>query len=145
MRHRNHSKRLGRKPDQARQILKNLATSVLLYERVRTTKKRALVIRGTIDRIITIGKTNRTDLAIRKLSTMVSDKNASKKVLEVYKKRYADRPSGFTRIKPVGMRKGDGAFLVDLELVDAAVGSDAAYDEEVTETPKKAPRKKVSA
>ncbi|MEQ1849169.1 MAG: 50S ribosomal protein L17 [Candidatus Peribacteraceae bacterium] len=144
MRHRNNSKRLGRKPDQARQLLKNLATSVLLYERVRTTKKRAEVVRGVIDRIITIGKTDRTDLAIRKLTVMVTDKNASKKVLEVYKKRYADRPSGFTRMKPVGMRKGDGALLVDLELVDAAIEGDTA-EEAVAAPKKKSPRKKVTA
>lgn len=121
MRHRNHSHRLGRKPDQARSILKNLATSILLYERVRTTKKRATVVRGLVDTIITIGKRDRIDIAIRKIGTLTTDANASRKVLEVYKKRYATRPSGFTRIVPVGMRKGDGAMMADIILVDAAL------------------------
>lgn len=147
MRHRNNSKRLGRKPNQARLLLKNLATSILLYERVRTTKKRAEVVRGVVDNIITIGKKDRPDLAIRKLASLVSDKNASKKVLEVLKKRYATRPSGFTRIKPVGMRKGDGALLVDIELVDAVIGADAPVDTEAAEKPAKktATKKKVTA
>lgn len=120
MRHRNHSQRLARKPDQARLLLKNLLTSVLLYESVRTTKKRAQVVRPLVDRVITIGKTKRADLAIRAINTMVTDKNACKKILEVLKVRYGKRPSGFTRMVPVGQRHGDGALLVDLMLVDAA-------------------------
>lgn len=141
MRHRNHSKKLGRKPDQARHLVKNLATSVLLYESVRTTKKRAKVIQGVVDTIITIGKKHRPDLAIRKLSALVNDKNASRKVLEVYKKRYADRPSGFTRITPVGMRKGDGALLVDITLIDAGTSAPEAASDTSKKTTKKAPRK----
>jgi large subunit ribosomal protein L17 len=121
MRHRNHSKRLGRKPSQARLLLKNLVTSVILYEKVRTTKKRGFIAKAIVDRVITIGKRERTELAIRKINTMVMDENACKKVMEVLRKRYAKRPSGFTRLVPVGMRKGDGAELVDITLIDAAV------------------------
>lgn len=120
MRHQNSSKRLARKPDQARLLLKNLVTSVLLYEKVRTTKKRAKVASALVDRVITIGKKQRPDLAIRTMSTMLTDSNASKKVLEVLKNRYAKRPSGFTRMTPVGQRQGDGALLVELSLVDSA-------------------------
>ena len=119
MRHRNHSKRLARKPDQARLLLKNMVTSVLLYERIRTTKKRAQVVKGMVDRVITIGKGDREDLAIRKINTMVFDDNACRKVIEVFKKRYAKRTSGFSRVVPVGSRKGDGALLADLILIDA--------------------------
>lgn len=120
MRHQNHSQRLGRKPDQARSLLKNLVTSILLYETVRTTKKRAQVVRPLVDRVIAIGKRERNDLAIRKINQMVCDDNACRKVLEVLKQRYASRPSGFTRMVPVGQREGDGALMVDLSLVDAA-------------------------
>jgi len=140
MRHRNSSNRLGRKPDQARHLLKNLATSILLYESVRTTKKRAQVVQGIVDQIITIGKKDRLDLAIRKIAPMITDSNASRKVIEVYKKRYATRPSGFTRIVPVGMRKGDGALLVDITLVDGVAGGEALPElkkEEKAKVPKK--------
>ncbi len=121
MRHRNHSQRLARKPSQARGILKNLATSILLYETVRTTKKRAQVVRGLVDKIIVLGKKFQADRAIRRIQPLVSDENACRKVLEVLKQRYALRSSGFTRITPVGMRFGDGALLCDISLVDAAV------------------------
>lgn len=140
MRHRNHSKRLARKPAQSRLLLKNLVTSVLLYEKVRTTKKRAQVARSIVDRVITIGKTKRTDLAIRQINLAVADENACRKVMEVLKTRYAKRPSGFTRMIPAGQRQGDGALLVDLVLVDAAEPSVAAPAEE-----KKAPAAKKSS
>ncbi|MDD5054911.1 MAG: 50S ribosomal protein L17 [Candidatus Peribacteraceae bacterium] len=141
MRHRNHSKRLGKKADQSRSILRNLATSIILYERVRTTKKRAQVIRGLIDQIITIGKKERIDLAIRRMQPLLSDKNASRKVLEVLKQRYANRTSGFTRIVPVGARHGDGASLADIILIDAAepsvVAAEASKEKPAKKTIKK--------
>lgn len=109
-------------------MLKNMVTSVILYEKIRTTKKRAQVLKSMVDRVITIGKRDRKDLAIRRINQMVLDDNACRKILEVLKSRYATRTSGFTRIVPVGMRGGDGALLVDLSLIDAAepVAADAA-------------------
>ncbi len=139
MRHRNHSQRLARKPNQARALLRNLATSILLYETVRTTKKRAQVVRGVVDKIIAIGKSDRTDLAIRRINAIVMDDNACRKVLEVLKVRYAARPSGFTRIVPVGQRGGDGALMCDISLVDSEVPAPA------TEEVKKAPIKRSAA
>ena len=101
-------------------MLINMVTSVLLYEHIRTTKKRAQVVKGVVDRVIAIGKRERPDLAIRKINQIVFDRNACKKVLEVLKKRYSGRPSGFSRVVPVGTRQGDGALLADLILLDAA-------------------------
>ncbi len=131
MRHRNHSKRLARKPHQSRLMLKNMVTSVLLYERIRTTKKRAQVVKGVVDRVITIGKGPKKDLAIRKINQYVFDTNACRKVMEVLAKRYAKRSSGFSRVVPVGTRGGDGALLADLILIDAV------EPEKVVETEKK--------
>lgn len=139
MRHQNKSNRLARKPDQARLLLKNLVTSVLLYEKVRTTKKRAQVVRSLVDRVITMGKTQRTDRAIRSINTVVLDDNACRKVLEVLKPRYAKRTSGFTRMIPVGQRHGDGALMVDLSLVDSS-----ALVTEVTDVPA-TPKKKAAS
>ncbi len=101
-------------------MLRNMVTSVLLYEHIRTTKKRAQVVKALVDRVLTIGKRERADLAIRKINQIVFDPNACRKVLEVFKKRYAKRSSGFSRVVPVGSRKGDGAMLADLILLDAA-------------------------
>lgn len=141
MRHRNHSKRLARKPAQARLMLRNMLTSVLLYERIRTTKKRAQVVKALVDRVITIAKKDRIDLAIRRMQPMLADENASRKVLEVLKQRYAKRTSGFSRIVPVGMRKGDGASLADLILIDAAEPSAIASDAKEKAAAKKPAKK----
>lgn len=118
MRHRVRKIRLGRKPHMARMLLRNLLTSALLYEEVRTTKSRAQAVRPMIDRVITIAKKDPQVVAIRRIGALVTDKNACRKALEVYAKRYADRNSGFTRMRPAGMRGGDGALLVDVSFVE---------------------------
>jgi hypothetical protein len=58
--------------------------------------------------------------AIRRMNEIVTHPNASKKVLEVLVDRFKNRTSGYTRMVPVGMRKGDGALLVDVMFVDQA-------------------------
>lgn len=136
MEHRKNRLRLNQKPNHAQLLLRNLATSIVLYETVRTTKKRAKVVAPMVDKLITIAKTKDPREAIRALNAIVTHGNASKKLMEVLKVRYAKRPSGYTRITPVGARKGDGAQLVDLELMDRDVAEAPA------EKPAKTPAKK---
>ena len=136
MRHRHASHRLKQKPAHARMLKRNLLTSILLYESVRTTKARAKAVQPMVDRLITIAKKRPPHVAIRFINRFVTDKNASRKIMEVLKDRYASRPSGLTRIKPAGARAGDGAELVDLELVDAEIGL-----QEAPETKEKAQKK----
>ena len=120
MRHQRSRRRLNEKPAHARMLTRNLVTSLLLYERVRTTKKRARVVQPIVDRLIAFAKTRPPSQAIRYVNRVVTDKNASRKVMEVFIERYRTRPSGLTRMKPAGSRMGDGAEVVDLELVDYA-------------------------
>ena len=75
-----------------------------------------------VDRLIAVAKRSSKREAIRSLMRVLMDDNACRKTLEVFIQRYADRPSGFTRIIPVGARKGDGAKLVDLVMLDADAG-----------------------
>ncbi len=119
MRHRHSRLRLRYKPAHSRMLQRNLVTSLLLYESIRTTKKRAEVVRPIVDRVITIAKTKRPVLAIRAINALVTHKNACRKTMEVLKQRYASRLSGFTRIVPLGCRNGDGAEVVMMQLVDA--------------------------
>lgn len=118
MQHRHSRLRLNQKPDHARQLQRNLVTSLVLYESIRTTRKRAKVIQPMVDRLISTAKKSDAHNAIRSVNMVVTDKNASRKIMEVLVKRYASRPSGFTTLKPVGARKGDGAELVDLVFID---------------------------
>ena len=114
---------LGRKPFQRKALLRNLATSLILYESIRTTRSRAKAVQPIIDRLIAKAKAQPTHVAIRYLNRVVTDKNACKKTLEVLVPRYEKRPSGFSSIKPVGRRKGDGAELVEITLVDSQVAA----------------------
>lgn len=146
MQHRHSRLRLNYKPAHAWQVERNLVTSLFLYEAIRTTRKRAKVIIPLVDRLIAMSKKSIPHVAIRSLNKVVTDKNASKKVMEVLVKRYANRPSGFTTIKIAGSRKGDGAELVDLTLIDAELKSSAVADEKKPKkptTPKK-PKKASS-
>lgn len=121
MQHRRSRIRLNEKPDHARQLARNLVTSLLLYEAIRTTKKRAKVIQPMVDRLIATARRSSPRVAIRAINRVVTDKNASRKVMEVLIKRYEKRSSGFTTVTPAGSRKGDGAALVDLQLIDSVV------------------------
>lgn len=118
MRHKAHRNRLIQKPDHGRMIQRNLVTSLLMYEEIRTTRRRARIIQPLVDHLITTAKKNEVYQAIRATNAFVMDKNASRKLMEVLKPRYANRQSGFTSMKAVGARKGDGAELVDLVLID---------------------------
>jgi large subunit ribosomal protein L17 len=137
MRHRKSRRRLTQKPDHARLLERNLVTSLLLYEAIRTTRSRARVIQPIIDRLISNAKKQETHVAIRSLNAFVTDTNASRKVMQVFLDRYKTRTSGFTTVKAVGARKGDGAQLVDLTLIEAELGTQTRIPE-VKETKVKA-------
>jgi large subunit ribosomal protein L17 len=112
---------LGRKPAKRISMMRNLVTSLILYESIRTTRTRAKIIQPVLDRMITKAKTRPPHIAVRFLNRIVTDKNASRKVFEVLLDRYKGRTSGFARIAPLGRRKGDGAELVEISLIDAAL------------------------
>lgn len=118
MRHRKSRLRLRYKPAHSNALQRNLVTSLLLYEKVRTTKKRADVVQPTIDHLISVAKTRPPHVAIRYINAVVTHKNACRKTMEVLRERFRDRTSGFTRIVPLGARAGDGAKVVSLELVE---------------------------
>ena len=97
-------------------LLRNLATSVILYEKVKTTKARAKFVRPLVERAISIGKTkNVTNM--RKLQGMLQLDNAVKKIVEDLGPKYAKRAGGYTRITPLKRREGDAAETVQIELV----------------------------
>ena len=118
------SSKLGRKPSQRKALLRNLVTSLILYESIRTTRARAKAIQPLLDRMITKAKNRPPHIAVRFLNRIVTDKNASRKIFEVLQSRYHTRTSGFTSIKPLGRRRGDGAELVEISLVGRATSTD---------------------
>lgn len=116
MRHRHSRLRLNQKPKHARMVLRNLATSLLLYESIRTTEKRAQVVRPLVERLVRIARAKTPREAIRSINRVVTDASACRKLLELYRGAEVGRTGGLTRITPLGARKGDGASLVEISL-----------------------------
>ena len=97
-------------------MMRNLATSLVLYEKIKTTKAKAQALRPLVERLVTVAKKN--DLtARRRLLAVLYDKKAVSKALEVIGPRYKDRNGGYTRITKIGPRQGDGADVAQIEFV----------------------------
>jgi len=116
MRHRKTGKILDRKKAPREALLRNLAASIILYEKVQTTEAKAKAVRTLLERSITSSK--RPTLATRRrLMGIYYTDHPVKKLLEVLGPRYAKRAGGYTRITKIGPRKNDGAAMVQIELV----------------------------
>ncbi|MBT4384764.1 50S ribosomal protein L17 [Candidatus Peregrinibacteria bacterium] len=117
MRHKVKRKKLNMQRDHRKALLRNLATSIILFENVKTTSAKAKQVRPIVERLITKAKTKDTVTAIRQIERVVFDDKAGKKLIEVLKDRYKDRPGGYTRIIKLGHRAGDAAEMVQIQLV----------------------------
>ena len=98
-------------------MLKNLATSVLRNEVVKTTHARAKETQRVVDWIVTWGKTDSPHTRAL-ASSIVKDARVVDKVFDVLGPRYLARPGGYTRVMRVGQRRGDAAQMSVVELVD---------------------------
>jgi large subunit ribosomal protein L17 len=117
MPHRIAGRKLSRTHDHRVSMLGNLAVAVIRYERVKTTEAKAKEVRGLVDGMITLAK--RGDLHARRqlVSRMPHEPLIVEKLMGEIASKYADRPSGFTRITKLGQRLGDAATMVQIELV----------------------------
>ena len=119
-----HNRKLGRKADHRKALLRNLATDMIVYGKIETTEKKALEMRTVIDELITLAKKN--DLAARRqVLSYVHDvqvgktgKTAVQKLFDEIGPRYADRKGGYTRVVKTGVRRGDAAPMAYIEFVD---------------------------
>ena len=116
MRHLKKKVTLDRKTAARRSLLTNLAESLVLYEKIVTTKAKAKALQSYVERIITKAKPN-TLTARRLLISKLYTQNVVKKVMEVIAPRYKERPGGYTRITMLKNRKGDGAEEVQIVFV----------------------------
>lgn len=119
-------RKLGRTSDQRKAMLRDLATSLIVSERIETTEARAKEVRSVVEKLITLGK--KGDLASRRnaaktlrnveiLNEDDSIQTALQKLFGEIAERYSERQGGYTRILKVGPRRGDGAESVIIELV----------------------------
>ena len=124
MRHRVAGVKLGRKKDERIALRRNLVKQLFDYERIRTTRAKAVAVRGQAERLITLAKRSQAAdeagkvHARRLAAARLSDPDAVKKLFDDIAPRYENRPGGYTRIVKLGPRQGDAADMVLLELVE---------------------------
>ncbi len=116
MRHRVAGRSLSRSTGQRKALFRNLVTDLLAYEKIKTTEAKAKEVRSIAEEVITLGKNGGLDTR-RRLLALLYDKKVVEKVFEDLAQRYAERSGGYTRITKLGRRLGDGAKMVQLELV----------------------------
>lgn len=116
MRHRNKKTTLDRKTGPRKALLKGLIANFIIYEKIETTEAKAKAIKPKVEKLITIAKINNLTTR-RRLLKELPTKNTVEKVLDVLGPRYKERPGGYTRIVKIGVRKGDGAEMVQISFV----------------------------
>lgn len=110
-------RRLGFRSDHRRAMLRNMVTSLLMHEKITTTETRAKEIKRIAEKVITLGKTGDLHSRRQALSYLMDD-GVVHKVFDDLASRFGDRNGGYTRIIKSGVRKGDGAPMAIIELVD---------------------------
>jgi large subunit ribosomal protein L17 len=131
MRHRVAGRHLGRDTAHRKSLYRNLVTDLLFYERITTTEAKAKEIRPIAERIITLGR--KGDLHSRRQALrFVFDERVVRKVFDDIGPRMKDRPGGYLRITSLEPRKGDGAKMAAIELVDYVEAPPTARPQRVT-------------
>jgi large subunit ribosomal protein L17 len=124
MRHKVAGYKLGRSKDQRNGLRRTLIKQFFTHERMKTTRAKALAIRGDAERMITLARNsaNGSDIdkvnARRLAAARIGDPAVVRKLFDEIAPRYANRPGGYTRMFKLGPRQGDAAEMVLLELVE---------------------------
>lgn len=119
MRHRKAGYKLGRLTQHRWALFRNLLVALFRHERITTTEAKAKAVQGLADHVITLAK-RETLHARRQVLSLVPDVAVVRTVFDTIAARFSDRNGGYTRIVKVGVRKGDAAPMVLLELVERA-------------------------
>jgi large subunit ribosomal protein L17 len=116
MRHLVHGRKLRRTTSHRRALLRNLVTSLLDKERIKTTLAKAKEARPLAEKMITLAKKNTLHVR-RQALKFIYRESVMKKLFDVLGPRFSERPGGYTRIVKLDLRSGDGAKMAMLELV----------------------------
>ncbi|HEX7230105.1 MAG TPA: 50S ribosomal protein L17 [Candidatus Binatia bacterium] len=124
MRHLKAGRQLSRNSAHRWALMRNLITALLREEKIQTTDPKAKELRRWADRVITLGKRGSLH-ARRQALGIVQDKAVVRKLFDTIAPRFKDRPGGYTRITKLGIRRGDAAQMVLIELVGAEAEKEA--------------------
>jgi len=118
MRHRKANRQLRRTSEQRLALLRNLATSLIESGAIETTEAKAKELRPFVEKLITKAKTQ-TLQGRRLIGRHVQKRAAADKLFQELGKRFATRNGGYTRILKTGHRKGDGAEMARIEIIES--------------------------
>ncbi len=117
MRHRKSGRKLGRNSSHRKAMFRNMSTSLLLHETIKTTVPKAKELRRVVEPLITLAK--KDGVANRRLAfDRLRDKAIVGKLFSDIGPRFIDRPGGYIRILKIGPRTGDAAPMAMVQLVD---------------------------
>ena len=117
MRHRKSGRQLNRNSSHRTAMFRNMASSLVKHEIIKTTLPKAKELRRVIEPLITLAKND--SVANRRLAfARTRDKEVVGLLFNVLGPRYNARPGGYTRILKCGFRTGDNAPMAYIELVD---------------------------
>ncbi len=116
MRHLKSGRKFGRNPSQRRAMLRQLAISLILNERIMTTEAKAKELRGVVEKLVTVARDD-TDHHRRLIMSKIDHRPATAKLFDVVAPRFEGVPGGYTRTSKLGLRRGDAAPMVLIEFV----------------------------
>lgn len=137
MRHKKNKYLLGVKKEHRKALLSNLATSLILHGRIKTTLTKAKALRPFVEKLITLAKKTaekdrKNSLHLRRLAlARINNKNAVRLLFNEQVSEFSERKGGYTRIYKLGKRIGDAAEMAFIEFVKA---SDLGYQKKQSKT-----------
>jgi len=129
MRHRKTFNHLGRTASHRKAMLSNMASQLIMHKRINTTLAKAKALRSFVEPLITKSKEDSTH-SRRMVFSYLQNKEAINELFREVSTKVIDRPGGYTRILKTGFRKGDGAEMCFIELVDYNENMLATQEEE---------------
>jgi large subunit ribosomal protein L17 len=117
MRHRKAGRKFGRNPAQRKALLRQLAVSMILHERITTTEAKAKTLRPIVEKLVTIARED-SHAHRHLIMTKIDHPLATAKLFEVIAPRFETTPGGYTRISKLEPRRGDAAPMALIEFVE---------------------------
>lgn len=128
MRHRKSGRQLNRNSSHRQAMFRNMTSSLVEHEIIKTTLPKAKELRRVVEPLITLAKSD--SVANRRLAfARIRDKDTVKKLFTDLGPRFAERQGGYTRIMKCGFRAGDNAPMAYIELVDRPAVEETASAE----------------
>jgi large subunit ribosomal protein L17 len=144
MRHKKAGRKFSRSTAHRKAMFRSMLTSLFRHEKIETTETKAKELRRLADKLITLGKTGGLH-AIRAVATVINDPEVVRKVFKEIAPRFSERVGGYTRVIKIGPRRGDGAEMALIEIVEGAKAAKAAKKDAKEPKAKKPAAKKAPA